>query len=333
MVVGFTTVDWNLYLCSLCKFIPHDAVRIVCGHWLCLECAQQIITRPSTEEQRCPEVDCGEQFAEHVGCVFHADEFLRSEYERLNVICFNRSSGCKWIGKVNDLQAHFGLCQYSKVKCRFCPRWIDPAELSHHLEMCWHRHLDGNAFVQGLALAPGLPQTQNRVSELEETPRAKPNGQESNRSQCCKGTGEAGSMIWGVSHYSRRLEDARSGKRALIMSPPFTKCCGYKVRFRLYPARTEKHMALFIVLMKGKYDDALQWPFPYKITLKILDQGRGKDVARTILPPPLASSFQKPTTETNLLMGFPQFVPQAVLARECLIKNDTLLVQAQTPVR
>ena len=135
-------------------------------------------------------------------------------------------------------------------------------------------------------------------------------------------------MIWGVSQFSRRLEDARSGRRTLIMSPPFyTSCYGYKMRFRLYPAGAGSHVALFIALMKGKYDDTLQWPFPYIITLKLLNQGSGRDVARILFPPPSSSSFRQPTSTIELAAGFPEFVALQELVTEGLIKNDTLLVE------
>ena len=37
-----------------------------------------------------------------------------------------------------------------------------------------------------------------------------------------------------------------------------------------------KHMALFIHLMRGDYDDFLQWPFAKNVRLSILDQSEGE---------------------------------------------------------
>lgn len=139
----------------------------------------------------------------------------------------------------------------------------------------------------------------------------------------------AGVLIWKVTEFSRRREDALTGRVTSIYSQPFfTSPCGYKVCARLYPngdgAGRGTHLSLFFVIMRGEFDALLLWPFQLKITLGLLDQSytSPRHVFETFRPDVRSSSYQRPQQEMNVASGCPCFLPLSSVGGS-YIKDDT----------
>ncbi|XP_070572516.1 TNF receptor-associated factor 1-like [Ptychodera flava] len=86
-----------------------------------------------------------------------------------------------------------------------------------------------------------------------------------------------GTMIWKIEDYTRRKHDAVVGKTLSLNSQPFyTSRCGYKMCARVYlngdGIGEGTHMSLFIVIMRGEYDDfpGMTWPFSRQIAEPIM---------------------------------------------------------------
>ena len=93
-----------------------------------------------------------------------------------------------------------------------------------------------------------------------------------------------------------------------------------------------KHVALFIHLMRGDYDDFLQWPFTKKFRLSILDQsedeGEHHDISKTLVAEPKWQACQRPVALHNYYgLGYPKFAPIELICQPQYTKNDTLLVK------
>lgn len=143
-----------------------------------------------------------------------------------------------------------------------------------------------------------------------------------------------GTMVWKIPEFSRRTEDARTGKYTSIFSLPFfSSRYGYKMCLRLYilgdGIGKGTHMSLFFVLMKGEFDSLLEWPFTHKVTLKIFNQGGAKHVMDIFQPDPLSSSFQKPKSDMNVASGCPRFISMKELRNDGFIKNDTIFIKVK----
>ncbi|CAF4590735.1 unnamed protein product, partial [Rotaria sp. Silwood2] len=104
--------------------------------------------------------------------------------------------------------------------------------------------------------------------------------------------------------------DAQSERQTSIYSSPFySSPTGYKMRARLYlngdgnARRT--HMSLFFVLMRGRNDAMLKFPFNYKVT------------------------FCLPRSEMNIASGIPKFFPLAMIQQEGnpYIRDDTMFIK------
>ena len=141
-----------------------------------------------------------------------------------------------------------------------------------------------------------------------------------------------GSMIWKIPQFSQRKGDAENGKYTSIFSLPFySGRYGYKMCLRLYimgdGIGKGTHLSLFFVVMRGEFDNILQWPFTHKVTFKLINQAGGRDIVDTFQPDPMSSSFRKPKSDMNIASGCPRFVSHTELERGGFIVDDTIFIK------
>ncbi|XP_061460472.1 TNF receptor-associated factor 1 [Rhineura floridana] len=146
-----------------------------------------------------------------------------------------------------------------------------------------------------------------------------------------------GVFLWKIMDVHRKCYEAVCGKLWGFHSPPFyTSRYGYKLCMKIYLNGEGQvrgtHLSLFVVLLKGKYDALLQWPFAHKVTLMLLDQNDGEHLVNTLHPDPASASFQKPVTDMNEASGFPRFVPLAKLhsPKHAYFREGTLFLKCVT---
>jgi len=150
--------------------------------------------------------------------------------------------------------------------------------------------------------------------------------------QILEATSYNGDYVWKIDHFSRRYDEAISGKTPSICSPPFyVGRFGYKVCTRLYPNGDGNgkgtHMSMFFVVMKGEYDALLPWPFTQKVHFRLLDQDRIRDVFDTFRPDPSCVSFKRPTSDMNTASGCPTFVSHSELRQGGFVRDDAMFIK------
>ncbi|XP_060768817.1 TNF receptor-associated factor 2 isoform X3 [Neoarius graeffei] len=143
-----------------------------------------------------------------------------------------------------------------------------------------------------------------------------------------------GVFIWKISDFSRRRQDALAGRAPAMFSPAFySSKYGYKMCLRLYlngdGSGRGTHLSLFFVVMRGKYDALLKWPFSQKVTLMLLDQNNREHIIDAFRPDISSTSFQRPISEMNIASGCPLFCPLAKLAgKSSYVRDDTIFIKA-----
>lgn len=143
-----------------------------------------------------------------------------------------------------------------------------------------------------------------------------------------------GIFVWKITDFSRRRQDAIAGRAPAMFSPAFySSKYGYKMCLRLYlngdGTGRGTHLSLFFVVMKGKYDALLKWPFSQKVTLMLLDQNNREHVIDAFRPDVSSTSFQRPVSEMNIASGCPLFCPLAKLAgKSSYLRDDTVFIKA-----
>ena len=150
--------------------------------------------------------------------------------------------------------------------------------------------------------------------------------------QMLQATSYDGNFIWKIDNYSRRFQEAVSGKTPSIYSAPFyVGRFGYKVCARLYPygdgMGKGSHLSLFFVIMRGEYDALLPWPFRQKVSLRLLDQDGGEDVSDAFRPDTHSASFKKPTSNMNIASGCPLFVSHSALQTRGYIRDNVMFIK------
>jgi len=125
------------------------------------------------------------------------------------------------------------------------------------------------------------------------------------------------------------------------------------------------HLSLFFVVMRGKCDALLKWPFSQKVqiwknkgssptatvngpkekkkrkrwrsllssfsqvTLMLLDQNNREHIIDAFRPDVTSTSFQRPISEMNIASGCPLFCPLAKLAgKSPYMRDDTIFIKA-----
>ena len=106
------------------------------------------------------------------------------------------------------------------------------------------------------------------------------------------------------------------------------------MRVRLYMAgdgnARRTHMSLFFVLMRGEYDQILEFPFSYKVLFCLLDQTpQQRHIIDSFRPDTKSNSFQRPSSDMNVASGIPKFVPLTMIQQDnnSYVRNDTMLIK------
>lgn len=141
-----------------------------------------------------------------------------------------------------------------------------------------------------------------------------------------------GVLIWKITDFNRRRNEAITGRQVSIYSPCFyTSRHGYKMCVRIYlngdGTGKGTHISLFFVVMRGEYDALLRWPFRQKVTFMLLDQNNVEHVIDAFRPDPSSSSFQRPRRESNIASGCPTFCPLSELNNHSYVQDDTMFIK------
>ncbi|KIH54313.1 hypothetical protein ANCDUO_15542 [Ancylostoma duodenale] len=98
-----------------------------------------------------------------------------------------------------------------------------------------------------------------------------------------------------------------------------------------------KYLAVYVTLVRGKYDPLLDWPFDHVVCITLLDQnpeaGKRCDISYWVDPKKIKEKtefLQRPLTDKNGSFGAQTFCRLAVM--ENYIKDDTMFLQVEIKV-
>ena len=153
------------------------------------------------------------------------------------------------------------------------------------------------------------------------------------RIQALEASSYDGVLLWRISEVRRRRQDAVAGKTTSFYSPVFyTSRHGYKLSARIYlngdGLGKHTHMSLFFVVMRGRHDALLQWPFQQKVTFMLMNQNNRDHIVDAFRPDPASSSFKKPNSDMNIASGCPLFITQELLdSSDNYIRDDAMFIK------
>ena len=132
-----------------------------------------------------------------------------------------------------------------------------------------------------------------------------------------------GGVEWRIMGFERRKNKGKE-----FTSPPFYSS-GYKLRFTV-KFNIADHIGVYIQLLKGENDNQLTWPFKSKVSFILVGdfvmEGNHEEFFRTedIIDSPC---LKKPTTDSNGLFGFCDFISHADIQSYGYCTDDSLLLR------
>ncbi|CAF1388177.1 unnamed protein product [Didymodactylos carnosus] len=144
-----------------------------------------------------------------------------------------------------------------------------------------------------------------------------------------------GTLIWKISNVAEKMADAELERQTSIYSPTFySSPTGYKMRIRLYLQGDENarrtHMSLSFLIMRGRFDTILRWPFDFTVGFCLYDQsGQQRHIINSFRPDTKSDSFQRPKNEMNIDSGISKFFPLPMTLHDhnSYIKDDTMYIK------
>ena len=196
---------------------------------------------------------------------------------------------------------------------------IQRREVESHLQAAMRLHLD-------LACVK-LSDTQKKFEETTKKLEERVNALEEQRHF-------SESFAWKIDGFREVLRKAKSGKETIKECSPFCRG-GYKCKLQLLPngdgVGKNTHLSIFFIIIKGKYDAMLTWPFEKKVTFTLVDQQENandrKNIVQSFVPDPKRKSFPRPAKEDNFGWGFPKFVSHEELEKRRYIVDGTIFIQ------
>lgn len=145
-------------------------------------------------------------------------------------------------------------------------------------------------------------------------------------------------FVWNIDNFSDKRDRAQKGIEREIFSDPFySHRNGYKMCLSVQPAgdnkfgSTKGHLFVRFCLMRGPFDNILQWPFKHGVTLSLVDQQSGlnyHNLTATYDMLPNSVKWNRPTTERNDGIGYSKFVKIAkILNNAALCQNDRIIIK------
>lgn len=146
-----------------------------------------------------------------------------------------------------------------------CKEMVERSQLEQHLQVCLPRHAGRmcqeieqlKREVQELKLA--LEKQEDTVAQVEANVYP-----------------SAGQFTWRIDSIKEKIALAQAGNQAanVMYSPSFYSLeGGYKLSLCIYPGgdNYQGYLSLYFVVMKGKFDEILLWPFQKRVYLSLLN--------------------------------------------------------------
>lgn len=168
-----------------------------------------------------------------------------------------------------DIDAHLVVCPRALIACTMseygCKEKVERCQLEKHLQECLPRHV-----------GPMCQEIQQLKREVEELKLALANQKDALQQVETNVYPSAGQFTWRIDNIKDKISLAQSGDHAasVIYSPSFYSLeGGYKLSLCIYPAgdNNQGYLSLYFVVMKGKFDEILPWPFQKRVYLSLLN--------------------------------------------------------------
>ena len=177
-----------------------------------------------------------------------------------NYLIFCDNEGCNEVMKRHLMEDHNNICPKQVISCQYnsigCDVKMKREDQEKHEEHDMKKHLEMSIQM--------TKEAQDKIKDLQST-----------ISHCIKHIDSSNYTSCRVIKFAE-FEDRKDGDENWYSPGFYTSPGGYKMSLHIYPNGSgdgeDTHVSIFVCLMSGKYDDALEWPFQGEITVELLNQ-------------------------------------------------------------
>ena len=294
-------------------------------------------------------------------CSLCGTSHQKKDFAAHQAVCPKRQLPCEFCHTqfcLSDLSLHYATCPEYPVVCRNnCPAGKVPRkdEDSHYLNDCPKQpvackmapfgcselverkqlgaHLVTCAPQRTLSLAEAVIKLQEEVKELSLALAQQKDQQKALTDTLYPCDGQ---FTWKLDEINQKVTQAKMGEPAesVLYSPAFfSHEAGYKLCLCVYPAgdNNQDNLSIYFVIMRGPYDEILQWPFQRQIHLSLLNCKGGHDILKDIMPDPKLHYFHRPDKPRNVGYGYPKFILlQKLLSEDSeFMENNCIFIRCK----
>ena len=220
-------------------------------------------------------------------------------------------------------EKHYPICPRSPIDCpnQHCPvEGLRRHQLEQHLNECSHQLVD----CPNTGCSVRLPRGEMKLHTLQQHNLVL---EETNQAVAITPATVSPQYLYNQAPMEFIISDFSEKKEAneeWYSSPFYTHNRGYKFRLQVYPngygTGSGTHLSVYAQLMRGEYDNELEWPFEGDIRVELLNWRADKNHHSYTIPfnrytdPDHTYSSRVTDQETATGLGEPQFISHTDLA-------------------
>jgi len=142
-----------------------------------------------------------------------------------------------------------------------------------------------------------------------------------------------GVMIWNIDNYSdRKSSEVRGGIESYSKGPFYTDNAGYCLYARVYLDGygdcKGTHMSVFVEVKSHEYDNILDWPFPGKLQVTLIDQDSHEhDYSDALIESDCGKSYKALNEDSKFTCGRVEFCSHKFVESCTYLKNNHIYLK------
>ncbi len=306
--------------CSICLLTLRNPMVIsCCGNHFCDPC----IGRVKSNRKPCP-------LCNSPDFTTFLHKGVAREVNALRVYCPKKAKGCDWQGELGQMDRHLNPmansrgCGFVMVECKYkCEGKFERRVIaSHEADDCAKRPIE----VQMAFLARRLEllATENRESKTKfevEITTLKAENTKLKQQIEARPLPPVPPFYFTMYNYQQCKED-----NLIISSPPFySHAKGYKMRLQIHPngckSGKNTHLSLYIDIMRGEFDDMLQWPFTGRVTIDMYSNMLEQWTQQPVINLNDYPMERRRDSTASYSCGYPQILTQDQVTEQYIIRD------------
>ncbi len=317
--------------CSICLLTLRNPMIVsCCGNHFCEAC----IGRITNNRKPCPLCNSSD-----FTTLLHKG--VAREVNALRVYCPKKAQGCDWQGELGQVDHHLNPtansrgCGFVMVECKYkCGGLFERRVIdSHETDDCANRPIE----VQVAFLTKRLETLATENIDIENKFEAETTTLKTEvltlkaENTLLKQQMEARPLppvppyYFTVYNYKQCKKD-----NCTIISPSFySHAKGYKMRLQIFPNGSKSgmntHLSLFVEIMRGEFDDMLEWPFTGRVTIDMYSYKLKRWTQIQVVDFKESPGQRGHDCFTSDGYGYDLFFPQDQVATEYMFKKGTFV--------